>query len=499
MSSYPLLSKTRYISGLQCHLRLWNDTFARGLAAEPDATLQAIFDTGTEVGELACERHPGGVLIAQDHRQVAEALEETQRIIQDESVPALFEAAFEHRGVLARADVIERLPEGGWRLIEVKSATRTKDVFAQDLALQLMVLLGAGLDVREAGVLTLNRDYVYDGKQLDLQALFRFHPMFALATERLARVEKRVETMLTMLAEEFAPEILPGEHCFAPYPCPYYAHCTRNQDEPEGGIEGLPGLTAHQRGQLQEAGISQITEIPDSFPLKRLQSVVRAAVLEKRAILHGDLSGMLTKIESPVRHLDFETFASAIPRFAGSHPFSVMPFLFSVHTEQDGKQPLHVDYLHENSDDPRPALVEHLLAALGDEGSVCTYSRYEHGVIRSLALAVPEHQEALDAIEDRLFDLLPVVRGSYYHPDFRGSFSIKKVLPALCPDMGYKDLAIEDGQAASVQYEVALACEDTARRQKIFEDLRAYCERDTLAMVLVKQALSEASQAPPEV
>ena len=140
MSSYPLLSKTRYISGLQCHLRLWNDTFARGLAAEPDATLQAIFDTGTEVGELACERHPGGVLIAQDHRQVAEALEETQRIIQDESVPALFEAAFEHRGVLARADVIERLPEGGWRLIEVKSATRAKDVFAQDLALQLMGL-----------------------------------------------------------------------------------------------------------------------------------------------------------------------------------------------------------------------------------------------------------------------------------------------------------------------------------------------------------------------
>ena len=222
-------------------------------------------------------------------------------------------------------------------------------------------------------------------------------------------------------------------------------------------------------------------------------------MLDKRAILHGDLSGMLAKIEPPVRHLDFETFASAIPRFAGSQPFSVMPFLFSVHTEQDGREPLHVDYLHEGSDDPRPALAAHLIAALGDAGSICTYSRYEHGVIRSLALALPEHQEALAAIEDRLFDLLPVVRGSYYHPDFRGSFSIKKVLPALCPDMGYEDLAIEDGQAASVQYEVALACEDTAQRQKIFDDLRAYCERDTLAMVLVKQALSEVSQAPPEV
>lgn len=491
MSSHPLLSKSRYISGLQCHLRLWNDTFARHLATQPDARLQAIFDTGTEVGQLATKRYPGGRLIAEDHRQIHEALEETRKALEDTAIPALFEAAFAYRGVLVRADVIERLPEGGWRLIEVKSATRAKDVFAQDLALQLWVLQGAGLDVREAGVMTLSPDYVFEGAQLDLDQLFRFHPMFAIATERLGRVEQRAETMLAMLASEFAPDISPGDHCFVPYSCPYHAHCTRHQENPANSISELPGLSGQQGGELQQAGISEITEIPDSFPLKRLQRLVRRAVLEQRPVMHGDLAGVLAKIKPPVRHLDFETCASAIPRIAGTRSFTTMPFLFSVHRERNGRPPHHVDYLHEGDGDPRPHLAEHLIDALGNEGSICTYSGYEKGVIQSLSRAVPEHAEALTAIEARLFDLLPVVRNGFYHPDFRGSFSIKKVFPALCPDAGYSDLAIEDGQTASIQYEVALKCKDKVEREKIFDDLRAYCGRDTLAMVKVKQALTD--------
>ena len=109
------------------------------------------------------------------------------------------------------------------------------------------------------------------------------------------------------------------------------------------------------------------------------------------------------------------------------------------------------------SDDPRPQLAERLIEALEREGTICTYSGYERQVLRALARALPEQAEALDAIESRLFDLLPVVRNAYYHPDFRGSFSIKNVLPALVPGMGYDDLAVADGQTAAVRYALALA------------------------------------------
>ena len=365
----PSLSKSRYLSGDQCHLRLWYDSNERDLAPPPDDTLQAVFDTGHEVGELACERHPGGHSVGHDHRHVREALEETRQVIQAGAAPALFEAAFRHRGVLVRADIIERLPGGGWRLVEVKSTTRLKDVFVLDVAVQLWVLRGAGLDVREAEVITLNRDYVYDGVRLDLDALFKRHPLTAEAGALQHKVHARVGEMLAMLSGPAAPEIAPGDHCFAPYDCPYHAHCTRDCVSPDRGIADRP------------------------------------------------------------------------------------------------------------------------IEVVGSLGSICTYSGYERKVLTALAAAVPARAEELPAVSARLFDLLPVVRNTYYHPEFRGSFSIKHVLPVLVPGMGYGDLEIPDGQTASVHYMQALASNHRRESRHTFDDLRAYCERDTLAMVRLREAL----------
>ena len=489
MTNKPNLSKSRYISGMQCSLRLWYDSYARDLAPAPDLALQAVFDTGHEVGEMARRRFSGGHLVVHDYRHVSEALKETRQVIAAGSASTLFEAAFEHERVVVRADVIERLPGGGWRLVEVKSTTRLKEIFILDVAVQLWVLRGAGLDVREAAVLTLNRDYVYDGVRLRIDSLFKLHPVFDEASALLDSVDAKVQEMLAMLAKPAAPDIAPGEHCFTPYPCPYYAHCTRDHVSPEHGIDELPWFSAERRAELQSVGIEEVRDIPADFPLTRLQRIVRRAVREGRPLLHGDLPGALAEVTLPLRHLDFETFAPAIPRFAGTRPYDAIPFLFSVHTERDGLPPAHEDYLHEHDDDPRPQLAERLIEVLGCEGTICTYSGYERQVLRALATALPEQAEALDAIESRLFDLLPVVRNAYYHPDFRGSFSIKNVLPALVPGMGYDDLAVADGQTAAVRYVRALVSADPQEHQPTFNDLRAYCARDTLAMVKLREAL----------
>ncbi len=485
----PRLSKSRYMSGSQCHLRLWYETHRPNLGSRPDNVLQAVFDTGHEVGETACRLYRDGHAVTHDHRHIREALAETRSIIEAGSAPALLEAAFEHEGVLVRADVIERLPGGGWRLVEVKSATKLKDVFVLDAAIQLWVLRGAGLDVRDAGVLTLDRDYIYDGMTLDLDALFRLHPVFDEASALLDAMAAQVSDMQAMLAAPAAPDIAPGSHCFEPYECPYHAHCTRDAVLPDYGIDGLPRLAAGRRAQPEAAGIEEIRDIPDDFPLTRLQDIVRRAIREDRPAIHGDVAGALAGMKSPVRDLDFESFMPAIPRFAGTGPFDAVPFLFSVHTERNGKPPLHMDYLHEGDDDPRPRLADRLIEALGSEGSVCTYSGYERRMIRELAEALPDRAGQLRAIEARLVDLHPVVRDGYYHPAFRGSFSIKKVLPALRPGMGYDDLAIADGLTAAVRYASALASADSEERRRIFDDLRAYCAHDTLAMVELRKAL----------
>ena len=490
MRTRPRLSKSRYIAGTQCHLRLWYESYERDLASAPDDALQAVFDTGHEVGEVACRRYPGGHRVLHDHHHIPQALSETREIIRTDTAPALFEAAFEHEGVLVRADVLERLPAGGWRLIEVESTTRLKDVFILDVAVQIWVLRGAGLDVRDAGVLTLNRGYIYDGERLDLQSLFELHPLFDEACALLDTVGSQVRELQAMLAEPTAPEIAPGEHCFVPYECPFHVHCTRDQFVPDHGIDELPRLSAQRRIELETAGIEEIRDVPADFPLTPLQRIVRRTVRAKRALVHDDLRSVLADVVPPVHYLDFETFAPAIPRFADTRPYDAVPFLFSVHTEYGGSAAEHVDYLHDHDDDPRPRLGERVISALGHEGTICTYSGYERRILRALAEAMPELADALGAIETRLFDLLPVVRNGYYHPRFRGSFSIKSVLPVLVPELGYDDLEIADGQMAAVRYALALSSTDRQERRHIFTDLRAYCARDTLAMVRLRHALA---------
>ena len=86
--------------------------------------------------------------------------------------------------------------------------------------------------------------------------------------------------------------------------------------------------------------------------------------------------------------------------------------------------------------------------------------------------------------------LLPLVREHVYHSEFRGSFSIKKVLPALVPDLSYDGLTISEGSAASVAY-VEMTDPDTSkdRRDTLRKGLLEYCKLDTEAMVALYERL----------
>ena len=170
-----MLSKSRYMAGLQCSLKLWYDCNRRDLASEVTESQQAIFDTGHEVGRLAQDRYPGGVLIEADYRHTDNAIEQTDALLEDPQVPSIFEAPFVYDDVVIRADILERIGEDAWRLIEVKSTTRLKQVHEPDVAVQYQVLRGAGINVVEVGVLTLNTKYIFDGENLDLDQLFQFH------------------------------------------------------------------------------------------------------------------------------------------------------------------------------------------------------------------------------------------------------------------------------------------------------------------------------------
>ena len=112
-------------------------------------------------------------------------------------------------------------------------------------------------------------------------------------------------------------------------------------------------------------------------------------------------------------------------------------------------------------------------------------------MLRELARDFPDYDSPLMALTERIIDLMQLVRSEYYHPGFRGSFSIKSVTPALVPDLAYDELEIREGTAAAVSYAGLIAGGMTpSEAAHVREALLAYCERDTEAMVRVFEVLS---------
>jgi hypothetical protein len=486
----PRLSKTRYISGRQCHLKLWYDCYERELGAEVDAVTQAIFDTGHEVGRLARLRYPGGVLVEADHLHAQDAMAQTRALLADDGVTAIFEAAFEFREVLVRVDVLERSHRGGFNLIEVKSGTTPKLVNEHDVAVQMWVLRGAGIDVVSAALLTLNRGYVFNGKHLDVYRLFRYHDLYDLTADHLPWIGEDVTRLHSVLSAERSPDIDPGDHCFDPYDCGYYEFCTRDWESLEHPVTELPRLRSAKRERLASQAIEEIGDIPDDFSLSKPQAMVRLSVITGSEHVSANLQAVLSQVSYPIRYLDFESFNPAIPRYAGTRCYDAIPFQFSMHVEDDSGHYSHREFLWTEQGDPRRPLAEALLAAAGDDGTICVYSGFERSVIKALSRELPDLSPALDGLLERLWDLLKVVQGNYYHPDFHGSFSIKCVLPVLVPGMGYGDLSIADGREASTAYQNSLECVDPGERQHIHDALRQYCRKDTLAMLELRRALA---------
>jgi hypothetical protein len=128
------------------------------------------------------------------------------------------------------------------------------------------------------------------------------------------------------------------------------------------------------------------------------------------------------------------------------------------------------------------------------------YSAFEQTMIKALAHRLPDLAPALEAMVDRIWDLLPIIRTHYYHPAFQGSFSIKTVLPALVPGLDYQGMEIGSGMAAAIKYEMALGLgvglPDEKEREETFDQLRAYCKQDTWAMVELRRALGSRACSP---
>jgi hypothetical protein len=240
-----------------------------------------------------------------------------------------------------------------------------------------------------------------------------------------------------------------------------------------------------------------------------------------------ELRGKIDALRGPVHFIDFETSRLALPYHRGMRPYGLVTFQWSCHSASTlGGQLVHSEWLNNSDAWPNQLFAEALRAAIGDEGSVLTWSPFE-GVTLKQVIAdlarfgrdVPDLVAWMnDVCDRRIVDLNVWATKDYYHPGMGGRTSIKVVLDALwkaddvmrgqfeswtgltadaasdpytaLPPVEINGIPqdVHEGTGAMRAYQemmYGLSRADPAARESWASLLKQYCALDTLSMVLI--------------
>jgi hypothetical protein len=255
----------------------------------------------------------------------------------------------------------------------------------------------------------------------------------------------------------------------------------------------IPALHYKKLAKLSSAGIIDLALVPTDLGLNDRQQRALKSATSETLVVEQSLATALQAIQWPCHYLDFETVATVLPLYPEHRCHDQVLTQFSIHhRESPLVQPTHSEFLSEASKDCQKELAEALIAALGQHGSVIVYSTFERVRIQGLQKVFPELAAQLEAILDRILDLHPLIADHVYHPEFRGSFSIKHVLPALVPNLSYQELEIQNGDMAITRFAQMARGEIPASEIALTRmQLLHYCKLDTMAMVRLHETLME--------
>jgi hypothetical protein len=156
---------------------------------------------------------------------------------------------------------------------------------------------------------------------------------------------------------------------------------------------------------------------------------------------------------------------------------------FSLHVLREDGSLDHQEWLSDGHGVER-ALAEQLAAHVGAVGSaVVWHETFERSRNRDLGALVPELTGFFEDLNARTIDLRVPFKEHYVDIAFGGSTSIKRVLPVVCPHVGYDQDAVHDGGGAMEAWTRMVTSEDAGEKARLRAELLAYCGLDTLAMV----------------
>jgi hypothetical protein len=489
------LTKSRFLSGLQCHKRLWFEVH-QPLEASVEPGIPVL--QGRAFDEVVQRLQPG-VVISRE-RGMPSAIAETKRVLAMGSRAAalLYQAAFRAGGLAIITDVLRRAGSH-FELIEVKATTEVKDTHVPDAAFQALVLQRAKIPIGRVSLGLVNNQFVleragdYAGLLLEVDITESVRGYLPQAGERAVEFQE-------VMARNSMPGIGVGPHCLSPHECPFLARCMAGQKTPEYPVEVLP-RGGQLVGELLADGYRDLRDVPVERLTSDLHRRVFDATISGLAFFDLAATAGLLQGALPYSYLDFETISFSVPEVIGTRPYEQLPFQWSVHVEYSAEAVRHAGYLAIEAFGNFDALARALIAALPAAGPIFAYNAsFEERVLVRLAELVPAHAAALRGLAERLVDLLPITRAAYYHRDMRGSWSIKSVMPTIDARLGYEHLdEVQDGDGAQRAFlELRSATVSSERAQMLRSALLKYCRHDTWVMVVLRRFLCGKAMASPE-
>ncbi len=209
-----LLSKSKYIRGLQCDRALWLDVFNPRLARYTAEQMRR-FDRGRDFEYAFKSTFPDGIdLSAELKRNVDAYPARTAELLDKGDGVALFEAGFLYDDVLVLADVVHQNTDGTLDIYEVKSGTALSETYRRDAALQHYVISHCR-EVHSFSIVYANPDGGFIKEELS-----------AALQEQHREIEKNIAAMKGILRHG-EPDTPTGQHCLEPYACPYQHYCAQ--------------------------------------------------------------------------------------------------------------------------------------------------------------------------------------------------------------------------------------------------------------------------------
>jgi hypothetical protein len=479
------LSKSLFVRGVRCHKSLYLHKYRPELKDEVSADTERGFEIGFEIGDLAQELFPGGVIVPYDGLSHEEQIEMTASLI-SKGCKTIYEATFFYNGVFIKADILHH-GDNGWDVYEVKASTEVKDYHLPDASVQYYVITGTGLPVSRVFVVHVNNQYVRQG-EIEVDKLFFKEDITTIVKEKQAFVVEEIKRQRAMLKGD-EPIIDIGPQCNKYYPCDFIGHCWSHI--PENSIFDVRGRL-DARFDLYNSGIISMYDVPKEQLSEKQIIQVDAARTHDVCFDHNAIKEFVDSLWYPLYFLDFETFTKSIPPYDGTWPYQKIPFQYSLHhmDQKDGELK-HDEFLAIPHTDPRKELIEKLAKEIPDNACVLVYNKsFEIGRLQELAVSFPKHAKKIEKIIQNIRDLIVPFRSyDIYHWQQGGSYSLKYVLPAMVPDFSYDHLDVQNGGMAMDAYAAMNQSDDPDEIAKISQSLLEYCKLDTLAMVKILERL----------